>query len=205
VPAGSTFYVYIRCLACNGIISGYPDGTFKPNNDVTRGQIVKMISNAAGWQDPIPPDQWTFQDVPPGSTFWIYVERFVLHVGGITGYPCGGQGDPCVPPDNRPYFHPNANATRGQIAKIVSNAAGFNDTATGQQFEDVPVSSTFYLYIYRLSIRGIVQGYPCGGPGEPCVPPDNLPYFRPNTYATRGQMSKIAANTFMQDCALKSK
>ncbi|MEO5953896.1 MAG: S-layer homology domain-containing protein, partial [Chloroflexia bacterium] len=35
----STFYKYGRCLACPGIISGYPDGTFRPSNSVTRGQL----------------------------------------------------------------------------------------------------------------------------------------------------------------------
>jgi 5'-nucleotidase/2',3'-cyclic-nucleotide 2'-phosphodiesterase/3'-nucleotidase/5'-nucleotidase len=62
VPPGSTFYPYIHCLACLGIINGYPDGTFKPNNNVTRGQLAKIVSNAAGFSD----NQSTqmFQDVP---------------------------------------------------------------------------------------------------------------------------------------------
>jgi hypothetical protein len=30
VPEGSTFYAYIRCLACRGVVSGYADGTFRP-------------------------------------------------------------------------------------------------------------------------------------------------------------------------------
>jgi hypothetical protein len=42
--------------------------------------------------------------------------------------------------------------------------------------------------------------YPCGGAGEPCVPSSNLPYFRPNNNATRGQTSKIVANTFFPNC-----
>ena len=61
--------------------------------------------------------------------------------------------------------------------------------------------STFYLYIGRVAGRGIVNGYPCGGVGEPCIAPDNLPYFRPNNNATRGQMSKIAAAAFFPGCS----
>ena len=38
------------------------------------------------------------------------------------------------------------------------------------------------------------------GAGEPCVPPANLPYFRPNANVTRGQTSKIVANTFYPNC-----
>jgi outer membrane protein assembly factor BamB len=197
VPVGSTFYPYIRCLACLGIINGYPNGTFRPNNDVTRGQLSKIVSNSAGFNDPQTAQM--FQDVPVGSTFFVYIGRLASR-GYINGYPCGGPGEPCVPPDNLFYFRPNNNATRGQISKIVSNAAGFNDTPTGQQFQDVPPGSTYYPYIYRLATRNVMQGYLCGGPGEPCVPPDNLPYFRPNNNATRGQTSKIVSNTFFPDC-----
>jgi hypothetical protein len=197
VPQGSTFYLNIRCLACRGIINGYLDGTFRPNNSVTRGQLSKIVANADGLSDP-QPDQM-FQDVPPGSTFQVYIGRLASR-GYMAGYPCGGPGEPCVPPDNLPYFRPNANATRGQISKIVSNAAGFSEPVSGQTFEDVAVGSSFYTYTARLANRGIMSGYQCGGPSEPCVPPDNLPYFRPNTNATRGQTSKIVANTFFPDC-----
>ena len=114
VPSGSTFYQYIHCLACLGIINGYPDGTFKPNTNVTRGQLSKIVSNSAGFSD----NQTTqmFQDVPPGSTFFQYIGRLASR-GYISGYPCGGTDEPCIPPDNLPYFRPNTNATRGQISQ----------------------------------------------------------------------------------------
>jgi hypothetical protein len=105
-----------------------------------------------------------------------------------------------VPPDNRPYFRTNASATRGQLSKIVSNAAGYIEPVVGQSFEDVPPSHTFYEFVERLVGRGVMSGYACGGPGEPCVPPDNRPYFRPANNVTRGQTSKIVANTFFPAC-----
>jgi hypothetical protein len=98
-----------------------------------------------------------------------------------------------------PYFRPNANASRGQISKTVSNAAGFVEPAGAQMFEDVAPGSTFYDFIERLASRGIIGGYQCGGPVEPCGS-GNLPYFRPNGNATRGQTSKIVANTFFPNC-----
>jgi hypothetical protein len=93
-----------------------------------------------------------------------------------------------------------SSATRGQITKIDANAAGYDDMPTGQQFEDVAVGSAFYTDTYRLATRSIMGGYLCGGPSEPCNPPDNLPYFRPNNNATRGQISKIVSNTFFPNC-----
>ena len=209
VGQNNAFYSYIRCLACRGIVGGYPCGSpgepcpglyFRPNNNVTRGQVAKIVSEAAGFADPVPSTQQTFADVAPGSTFWGWIERLAGR-GIIQGYPCGGPFEPCLPPTNRPYFRQNNNVTRGQLSKIVSGAAGYTETPTTQTFEDVLVGSTFYVYVERIAGRGIVSGYPCGGPGEPCQPPGNQPYFRPNNPATRGQMSKIAAETFLPGCA----
>lgn len=198
VPQGSTFYTYIRCLACRGIVNGYPDGTFKPQNNVTRGQLAKIVSNSAGMMDPA--GTQIFEDVPPGSTFYDFVQRLASR-GYIGGYQCGGPGEPCVAPGNRPYFRPGNNATRGQISKIVANAAGFTEPAGAQVFEDVVPGSTFYDFVERLASRGYIEGYACGGPGEPCVAPGNRPYFRPNSNATRGQTSKIVSNSFFPGCA----
>jgi hypothetical protein len=82
----------------------------------------------------------------------------------------------------------------------VAEAAGLTQPPGAQQFEDVPPGHTFYDYIWRLTSLGHMNGYPCGGAGEPCIPPDNLPYFRPASSATRGQASKIVANTFFPGC-----
>ncbi len=65
-----------------------------------------------------------------------------------------------------------------------------NPQAT-RDFEDVSPDSTFFPYIRNLYFSGIVSGYPCGGPGEPCGP-GNLPYYRPGASVSRGQMAKFA-------------
>jgi hypothetical protein len=197
----------VRCLACRGILTGYPcggagepcdpanDPYFRPNNNITRGQIAKVVANAAGYQDP----QTTqlFEDVVPGSTFFDFIGRLASR-GYMSGYPCGGAGEPCGS-GNLPYFRPNSNASRGQISKILSNTAGYQDPQTIQMFEDVVPGSTFFDFIGRLASRGIMSGYPCGGSGEPCGS-GNLPYFRPTSNASRAQTSKIVANTFLPSC-----
>ncbi|HMA38412.1 MAG TPA: S-layer homology domain-containing protein [Chloroflexia bacterium] len=63
-----------------------------------------------------------------------------------------------------------------------------------QDFQDVPTNSPFYTYVHNLFVDGVVGGYTCGGPGEPCVPPGNLPYFRPGANVTRGQNAKFTDN-----------
>jgi hypothetical protein len=195
VPNSNTFYPFVRCLACLGIVSGYADGTFRPNNDVTRGQLAKIVSNAASFSES--PDPQIFEDVPASNTFYEWINRLARR-GHMSGYPCGGVGEPCL--SGMPYFRPFANATRGQTSKIVSNAAGFAELATSQTFEDVRPNHTFYQEIQRLASRSIMGGYECGRPTEPCVPPNNRPYFRPQNNVTRGQSAKIVANTFFPNC-----
>ena len=53
----------------------------------------------------------------PGSAFYPFVETAACY-GIISGYSCGGAGEPCDG-TNRPYFRQYNPATRGQIAKIV--------------------------------------------------------------------------------------
>jgi hypothetical protein len=111
--------------------------------------------------------------------------------GIIGGFACGSVPEEPCNDTNDPYFRPNAPVTRGQVAKIVSLSAGFNDDVSGQLFEDVPPGSTFYVYVQRLAERGVVGGYACGGVNEPCVAPDNRPYFRVFDHTTRAQVVKI--------------
>jgi hypothetical protein len=199
VDAQHPFYSFIRCLACRQIVSGYADGTFRPGNTVSRGQLSKIIAGAAGLSGAIPSTRQTFRDVPPTNPFWIFVERLAAG-GAIQGYGCGGPGEPCDAL-GRPYFRWGAAATRGQIAKITATAAQFVEPVppAQQTFHDVLPTNPFWVFVERLAIRLIIAGYGCGGTGEPCDP-QNRPYFRWGNDTTRGQMSKIAATTFVSTC-----
>ena len=116
------FFPYIETAAAANIVSGYTcggtnpqtgqaepcDGVarpyYRPGNNVTRGQLTKIVVLGAGWplQHPATP---TFSDVPPGNVFYAFIETAVCH-GIIGGYSNG-------------TFQPTNNAFRGQIAKIV--------------------------------------------------------------------------------------
>ncbi|HET6312525.1 MAG TPA: hypothetical protein VFH60_01710, partial [Chloroflexia bacterium] len=140
----SSFYPFVRCLACQHILGGYPcggpgepcgvtgDPYYRPNANITRGQISKIVSNSARFHED--PGAQLDADVKPGDPFYPWINRLSRrhHMGG---YPCGGPGEPCDG-SNRPYFRPASNATRGQLSKIVSNAASFNDTPQGQTYTD---------------------------------------------------------------------
>ena len=194
MPPGSTFYPYVQALACRGYISGYPDGTFRPGLAVTRGQLSKVVANAAQFSEPH--TNQTFQDVPVTHTFYLYIQRLASR-GIIGGYACGAPGEPCIPPNNRPYFRPGNNVTRGQASKIVAMSKGLPAPPQGQwTFQDVPAYNVFWASIEALSAAGAISGYPCGGVGEPCVEPENRPYFRWGASVSRGQTCKIVAVAF---------
>ncbi|MDQ6695183.1 MAG: S-layer homology domain-containing protein, partial [Chloroflexota bacterium] len=224
VLPGTTFYPFVRCLACKGILGGYAcggagepcnpnnDPYFRPGVNVTRGQIAKIVSNAAGFQED--PGAQIFEDVIPTGAFYPFIQR-LTHRAVMGGYACGGtnpetaQDEPCVAPGNRPYFRPGNTATRGQVAKIVSNAAGYQeDPGAVPTFEDVPTTNPFYTYIQRLTNRVVMGGYACGGQNpesgqaEPCVAPANRPYFRYGNHITRAQTAKIVSGTFFPNCQI---
>ena len=80
----------------------------------------------------------------------------------------------------------------GIRAEAQANEATASPEAA-RDFEDVPPDSTFFPFIRDLYLSGVVSGYPCGGPGEPCGP-GSLPYYRPNSGVNRAQMAKFADN-----------
>jgi hypothetical protein len=112
VPIDQTFYGYIETAYSHGIISGYACGygclEFRPGNNITRGQLCKIVALAKNWPPYTPPTP-TFEDVPASDPFYAYIETAYSH-GIISGYSCGIR---CL------EFQPGNNATRGQLSKIV--------------------------------------------------------------------------------------
>jgi hypothetical protein len=185
------FAVPVGYLACRGVISGYADGTFRPYNNTTRAQMVKIVVLGFGLATVTPPvpGAYTFADVPQSHPFYSVIETAIAHQV-VSGYACGGPGEPCDE-HYHAYFRPYANVTRGQLAKIVVNAADWAPANPAEQtFADVQPGSAFYGYVEAAVCRGIISGYACGGSGEPCGTPAR-PYFRQYNSAVRGQIAKI--------------
>lgn len=202
VCPGDYFYTAVLSLNDRQIISGYDASPpcpasvgapcFLPYSNVTRGQISKIVALADGLSGGAAVQE--FQDVPLDNPFYQQIE-VLASAGFMSGYACGGPGEPCIPPNKLPYFRPNNNVTRGQLSKIVSNTIGYSESHSEQGFQDVLTSDTFYIWIQRLASRNIISGYACGSPGEACGA-GNLPYFRPNAPVTRGQSAKIVYNVW---------
>ena len=89
------------------VADGYPDGTFRPSNPVTRGQFAKMAVSGLGVA-PADPALATFKDVAKGSTFFTFVQG-AYDEGLIGGYPVSGGLE----------FRPGNNITRQQANSIL--------------------------------------------------------------------------------------
>jgi hypothetical protein len=180
VQPSDWFHEYVYCLYClhgGGVISGYADGTFRPYNNVTRGQISKIAILA--FEYPINTQGGPhFSDVPITSPFYQYIET-AAHNGIITGYADG-------------TFRPQNNVTRGQTAKIVVLAAQWPLVSPSiPTFIDVPTDHPFFVYIETAFCRHVISGYSDGT-------------FRPENNVTRGQVAKILclASRSPAPCAL---
>jgi uncharacterized protein YkwD len=136
VPPGSPIYEYIETAKARGAISGYADGTFKPNNLVTRSQIAKMVTMAEGWPLLNPPTP-SFIDVLPGSPFYPYVETAAAREV-VSGYADG-------------TFRPGGPANRGQLAKIVYYGDTSRLTPQEQQTIDLINQRRAGLGLVRLN------------------------------------------------------
>jgi subtilisin family serine protease len=122
------FYIYVETAAAHDMVNGYPCGGpaercpgqyFRPYLAITRAQMAKVVVVAKGWTLLSPGDA-SFTDVPLGSPLGAYVETIAAR-NIVTGYPCGGNGEPCDP-QSRSYFRPLSTASRAQAAKIVDTA-----------------------------------------------------------------------------------
>ncbi len=81
------FYADIQFLTCLGIVSGYPDGTFRAASPTNRGQFAKIVVNGFGLAA-FTPTLPTFSDVPTSYPFYPYIEA-ATHAGVMVGYSGG--------------------------------------------------------------------------------------------------------------------
>ena len=177
------YYQGVYYLACHGVISGYADGTFKPFNNTTRGQMTKIVILAFNTPLVTPPATATFADVDSSNVFYQLIETAATR-SIVSGYTCGGSNpqtgtaEPCDSA-SRPYFRPSNFVTRGQLAKIVTIGAGWAlENPATPSFTDVPPTNVFYSVIQTALCHGAISGY-------------SDQTFRPNNYAFRGQIAKI--------------
>lgn len=105
VPATSDASAHIEAARAKGILSGYPDGTFRPNEKVDRSQLALFLNRAFAYEGAA---KGSFTDVGPNMKAYEHIQRLVA--ARITGgFPDG-------------TYRPNEVVTRGQFAAFLARS-----------------------------------------------------------------------------------
>ncbi|MEK4386290.1 S-layer homology domain-containing protein [Solibacillus sp. FSL W7-1464] len=142
-------------LTEKGWLSGYPDGTYKPNHSITRAQAAAIISNFLALTTTN--KDISFKDVE--NSFWASESiRLVAQHSIINGIEDG-------------YFSPNTFLTRAQAAQIFYNAGLYSQSANKGVNSFIDVHQNFWasLAIETMKQEGIMAGYTASrfGPNNP--------------------------------------
>lgn len=145
-------------------IAGYPDGTVRPNGQITRAEVATAFYRllTAARRDAVFTATPAYSDM--NASLW-YNKAVSSMANGkyVTGYPNG-------------TFGGNKSITR---AEFVAIAARFMNAKAGTvTFTDVPSSNWAYQYISTAVAYGWINGYPDGS-------------FKPNQPITRAEAMKI--------------
>jgi uncharacterized lipoprotein YddW (UPF0748 family) len=161
--------LFIEALAQRSLVSGFPNGTFRPNNSMTRAEFAAVIAKA--FPKPARRQYVAFADVP--SNDWAATSiRKAYETGFISGFP-----------DKR--FHPGDRISRVQV--LVSLVSGLemaskvkSDLIAGLPviYQDAAAIPSYAKDDVALATRaGIVANYP------------NIKLLGPNVAATRADVA----------------
>ncbi len=154
----------IRKLVERGAISGYPDGSFKPDSEISRAEFTAIIVKA-------------FAVTPKGEKLFADT---INHWAKDSIAAAASRG--IVNGFNENSFGPDVSITREQMSMIIIKAAGLGQEATGLTFADKnSISSWAEASLATAVNRGIIRGYP-----------DNT--LRPLGHATRAEAVTVIVN-----------
>ena len=168
----SSFKEEIKYLAEKNIISGYGDGSFRPEKTVTRGDAALMIARALDLDTTLRNTE--FPDVPLGKTASGAIQS-AADQGIIKGYTDG-------------TFKPDALVNRGEMAIFIARAFKLTDEEV-ISFSDVSISSSSYSSIRNILAFGVTEGYTDGT-------------FRPDKPLNRSQFSAFLARALSEQFRL---
>lgn len=139
------------------LLSGFPDGTVRPNDTITRAQFVTMLQNVFILRATAPAE---FSDVKPTS--WYYDAVAAAYSSGIAS----GMEDGT--------FRPDDNVTRAQAAVFGSKVVDITGGTTSHYTDEDSIPTWAVDSIGGMSDKGYLSGMPDGS-------------FAPNEFLTRAQ------------------
>ncbi|HZK01560.1 MAG TPA: S-layer homology domain-containing protein, partial [Anaerovoracaceae bacterium] len=167
---------YIEKSVAQGIIKGYVDGRFLPDEKVTRAEFVSMLNRALGNTST---SSIKFNDVGRDAWFYNDVTKSVTS-GFVSGF---GDGT----------FKPNSKITRQEAAVMLARIIpSYGYSSNLKKFTDYPkISDWAYESMSKVSGKGYISGYTDGK----VHPLDSL---------TRAQAAKIISDIIVNEKIIKS-
>ncbi|MEK4384780.1 S-layer homology domain-containing protein [Solibacillus sp. FSL W7-1464] len=158
----------IISLLDRGVVGGFSDGTYKPKQQVTRGEAAKIIAKVLDLDTQNAKDP-EFTDISKNHPYYGEIAALV-NAGIISGY------------EDKTYKSGNP-LTRGQMAKILSVAFGFQEEQLkGQRFTDVIATNWYSGFVQALLTNNITSG-------------TSATTFSPNDFVTRGQLASFVVRS----------
>ena len=164
---------YVDFLYNADITTGYSDGTFRPNQNISRAQFAVMLYrylklDANKYESVSLP----FADLGQIPAYALPAAKALYSEGIITGSEKNG----------KLYFNPDSSLTRAQAAAMIGRTQAKGYAEVELTFTDngkIPAYAA--PYIRTMTAQGVISGYSDGS-------------FKPNNNITRGQMAKILYN-----------
>jgi hypothetical protein len=184
VPQDHPFWAEkeINYLIDEGIISGYPDGTFRPDATLTRQQAAGLMVQALDLNLEGRPDP-NFKDIKKGAYYYEAIAA-VADEGLIRG--------------SNGNFRPNETITRAQMAAILRRAFQYK-VDEFPRFMDIERTYWAFGDINAIAKNGITVGKSTNVNG------DYFLYFSPGEATTRAQYSVFLARALNDELRLYSK
>lgn len=123
-------------------ISGFPDGTYRPADGLTRGQMATIFARSMGLGSKHPDGE--FRDVDINTSHAGHITA-IVDAGVVSGYPDG-------------TYRPNQRVTRAQMATFLSRAKGIGPR-DAQPFTDVGPDNAHYRWVAAAHGQGWVWGF----------------------------------------------
>lgn len=132
----------IKDFILKGYIDGYNDGTFRPDNSITRAEFIKLVNRAFNYTTQ---GTKTFKDV--ASNEWYYNEVLIAtNAGYIDGY-------------NDDTFRPNDKISREEVAKIVATINNKSGDGVLNFKDNKDISDWAKPYVDAVSDNNLMGGY----------------------------------------------
>ncbi|GBF33907.1 hypothetical protein DCCM_3018 [Desulfocucumis palustris] len=165
--AGHWAREYVERMAGMKAVRGYTDGTFKPDNYITRAEFATILARAEGW--PAEESALKFTDAAAIPDWAKESVSAVVYSGVITGYE-----------DNT--FQAGRLISRAEIAVMLTRALGKEASEQPLAFVDAAsIPSSAAGYVSTVVNEGIMKGLP-----------GNL--FKPAQYVTRAEAAAMAVH-----------